>query len=259
MPRPTRRNPLRAGLALLFLLSVTGCSASVASLDGREFLSAAITDGGAPFALVPGTRIRLGFQNGSLSAQAGCNSIGGAYHLDAGRLIIGELAMTDMGCPAANSAQDQWLIAFLGSKPTATLVANDLTLDNGSAVIRLIDRTVAEPDLALVGPTWTVTSIIDGDTVSSVPGGATASLVFHDDGSVDVVAGCNRGRGSWSLAGTGLTIRDVALTKMACDGPAGALETAVVAVLNQGSIQASIKASALTLQAGAKGLQLTGS
>jgi heat shock protein HslJ len=259
VPRPTRANHLAAGLALLFLLSMAGCAASSISLDGREFLSTAVTEGGAPLALVPGTRIRLVFHDGTVSAQAGCNSIGGPYHLDGGLLVVGDLAMTEMGCDVARNAQDEWLTVFLRSKPGATLSGPELALDNGRASIRLLDRTVAEPDLALVGPAWTVTSIIDGGAVSSVPAGATASFAFHGDGSVDVIAGCNRGRGSWSLAGAVLSIRDVALTKMACDGPAGALETAVVAVLDQGTLQASIKASALTLQAGTKGLQLTGS
>ena len=167
--------------------------------------------------------------------------------------------MTEMGCDDARSRQDQWLFAFLGSRPAVALAGTDLTLDNGATIMRLVDRTIAEPDLHLVGPTWTVTSIIEGDAVSSVPGGATATLVFHDGGTVDVNTGCNRGGGSWALDGATLALRDVFLTKMACADPAGALEGAVLAVINQGTLQASIKASMLTLQAGGRGLQLTGS
>jgi heat shock protein HslJ len=133
----------------------------------------------------------------------------------------------------------------------------DLTLDNGTTIIRLVDRTIAEPDLNIVGPTWTVTSVTEGDPVSSVPAGATATLTFNADGSVDVNAGCNRGRGSWALAGSGLAFRDVFLTKMACPDPAGSLETAVLAVINQGTLQASIKANVLTLQGGGRGLRLS--
>ena len=61
--------------------------------------------------------------------------------------------------------------------------------------MRLLDREVAEPDLNIVGPTWTVESIIHGDAVSSVPAGAIATLVFKADGTIDVNAGCNRGGG----------------------------------------------------------------
>jgi heat shock protein HslJ len=163
-----------------------------------------------------------------------------------------------MGCDDARNRQDQWLFAFLGSKPSVTLAGTDLILDNGRTNMHLVDRTIAEPDLNLAGPTWTVTSVIDGDTVSSVPAGATATLVFNADGTVDVNPGCNHGRGSWTLDGTGIAFRDVILTKMACVDPAGALENAVLAVINQGTVQASIKANSLTLQGGGRGLQLTG-
>jgi heat shock protein HslJ len=242
------------------LVSLAGCQAGASlSLAGREFLSVGITDGGAPFALVPGTRVRLSFTDSNLTASAGCNTFGATYRIEGGRLVVDGGAMTEMGCDDARDRQDQWLFAFLGSRPAVALAGNDLTLDNGPTIMRLVDRTIAEPDLHLVGPTWTVTSIIEGDAVSSVPAGATATLVFHDGGTVDVNTGCNRGGGSWALDGATLTLRDVFLTKMACAEPAGSLEGAVLAVINQGTLQMSIKASLLTLQAGGRGLQLTGS
>jgi heat shock protein HslJ len=260
VPQPTHRHPLAAGLALLFLASVAGCHAAGSlTLNGREFLSTGITDGGAAFELVPGTRVRLGFTEGRLSASAGCNIFGATYRVERGRLVVDGGAMTEMGCDEARNRQDQWLFAFLGSNPAVTLAGTDLTLDNGRTIMGLVDRTIAEPDRPLVGPTWTVTSIIDGDAVSSIPAGATATLSFHDDGSVDVDDGCNRGRGSWSAAGTAIRFKDVVLTKMACAGAAGDLEAAVLAVINLGTARASIRANVLTLQAGDRGLQLTGS
>ena len=259
MSQPKPNNPLLAGLALLFVTSLAGCQAAASlTLTGREFLSNGITDGGAAFQLVPGTRVRLSFTEANLTASGGCNTFGATYRIEGGRLVIDGGAMTEMGCDQAREQQDQWLFAFLGSKPGATLAGTDLTLDNGRTIMRLVDRTIAEPDLNIVGPTWTVTSIIEGDAVSSVPAGATATLIFGNDGSVQVNAGCNRGRGSWAAQGTGITFREVALTKMACDGPGGALETAVLAVINAGSVQASIRANVLTLQTGGRGLQLTG-
>ena len=260
MPQPIRRNVLAAALAILVLAPVAACQgAALLSLAGREFLSTVITDGGGPFALVPGTRVRLGFTDANVTAAAGCNTFGATYRLDGGRLLVEGGAMTEMGCDDARNRQDDWLFAFLGSKPAATLVGTDLTLDNGQTIMRLVDRTVAEPDLNIVGPTWTVTSIIEADAVSSVPQGVTATLTFGKDGSVDVNAGCNRGSGSWAAEGTGIAFRDVILTKMACEGPAGAMESAVLAVINEGSVDASIRANVLTLQAGGRGLQLTGS
>ena len=260
VPNQSIRNPLAAGLALLFVASLASCQpAASLTLAGREFLSNAITEGGAPVNLVAGTRVRLGFTDSNLTAQAGCNTFGATYRIEGGRLVIDGGAMTEMGCDEPRNQQDEWLFAFLGSKPTATLAGTDLTLDNGRTIMRLVDRTIAEPDLNIAGPTWTVTSVITGDAVSSVPAGAIATMVFSNDGSVEVNDGCNRGRGTWSVDGSGIKFEAVAMTKMACDGPAGALETAVLAVINQGVAQATIRANVLTLQAGANGLQLTGS
>ncbi len=260
MPQGIVRRQLAAGLALVLLASVAGCQAAASlSLKDREFLSNGITDGGAAFALVPGTRVRLGFTATNLTANAGCNTFGATYRIEGGRLVIDGGTMTEIGCDERSNRQDHWLFAFLGSKPGATLAGVDLTLDDGRTIMSLVDRTIAEPDLNIVGPTWTVTSIIDGDAVSSVPAGATATLVFGNDGAVMVNAGCNRGLGSWAAQGSGIAFREVALTKMACDGPAGALETALLAVINAASVQASIRANVLTLQAGGRGFQLTGS
>jgi len=260
VPQPSHRTAIAAGLALLVVASVASCQAAPSlSLTGREFLSNGITEGGVPFNLVPGTRVRLTFTDTNVSAAAGCNIFGATYRIDGSRLIIEGGAMTEMGCDDARDRQDQWLFSFLGSNPAAKLAGTDLTLDNGQVIMRLVDRTIAEPDLNIVGPTWTVTSIIDGAAMSSVPAGATATLMFGNDGAVEVNAGCNRGRGSWTADGSGIAFKDVFLTKMACEDPAGSLETAVLAVINAGSVQASIRANVLMLQAGGRGLQLTAS
>jgi heat shock protein HslJ len=247
---------LVALLALGSTLTIVACAPAAASLAGHEYLSVAVTEAGAPRPLVAGTRVRLAFEAGSIGASAGCNSMSGAYRIDAGRLILDGLATTEMGCDPDRMAQDQWLAELLGSKPTVRLTGNELVLESGAVAMRLLDRTVADPDRPLVGPTWTVVSIIDGDAVSSVPDGVTATMVFADDGSVAVDTGCNRGRGTWRAVAGGIEFSQLALTKMACDGPAAATEQAVVGVLGAGTVAAEIKADMLTLQAGGHGLQL---
>lgn len=250
---------LRALVALVALAATiaAACTAAPASLSGRQFLSVDVA--GAPRPLVAGTRIRLEFGPTDLGASAGCNHIGGTYRIDGNRLVFDGAGMTEMGCDPERHAQDDWLVEFLGSRPTVRLVVNDLFLESGSTVVRLLDREVAEPDLNIVGPTWTVESIITGDAVASVPDGLAATLVFKADGTVEVNPGCNRGSGTWKLEGGGIRISEIGLTKMACDGPAGALEASVLRVLDAGTLVASIDASSLTLQAGNDGLQLRGS
>ena len=89
--------------ALSIALGVAGCvggpPASPSStpapdpataLDGRTFLSTALTVDGAAKPLVAGTRVRLGFQGNGLSASAGCNTFGATFRLDSlrGRKVL---------------------------------------------------------------------------------------------------------------------------------------------------------------------------
>ena len=243
-------------LALVTGLGLAACAASPAQLAGMEFVSISVTDGGAPRALVANSRITLGFTDSGLSGNAGCNHFGFTYRIENGRLIVSDGGMTAMGCDEDLNAQDQFVFEFLGSMPSISLVGSDLTLQGASIAMTLRDREVVEPDAPLVGPTWTVEGTIDGDAVSSVPGGSTASLVFHDDGSIDVDTGCNRGSGTWSSTTGGIEVGPLMLTKMACLVASGSLESSVLGVLGADSIAADIDGTELTLAAGGRGLIL---
>ena len=255
---PNIRTILPALIVPLILLS--GCSrAAAVPLDGRTFLSSGVTDKGAARPLVPGTSIRLTFnKDGQLAVNAGCNHMGGTYRIEGGVLRFEGGAMTEMGCDEPRHKQDDWVSEFLGSRPTVAVAGNDLTLTAGDVVIRLLDREIADPDLPLVGPTWTVNTILSGDAASSFPDGILATLKFAADGRVEVQPGCNQGGGSYAIEGNRIRFTEIALTKMACDGVRGQLESAVLAVLGADNLTFAIEAGSLTLQAGAQGLVLAG-
>ena len=256
-------------VALLCVVgAVAGCSGSPGptpsptpgqDLAGRTFLSVSATDGGVDRAFVPGTRIRLDFRAADFTASAGCNTIGGQYRLEAGKLLVDQLATTAMGCPAALGAQDAWLSTLLTSRPAVALSGNDLTLDAGSSVLKLQDQTVADPDQPLVGTLWNLESIISGDAVSSIPDGARATILFKADGTLSLFTGCNQGGATWSQSANGIEVSDLVLTKKACAGPSAPLEAAMVAVLRSGAITTTIQGASLTLQAGSSGIQLRAS
>jgi heat shock protein HslJ len=226
------------------------------ALAGRTFLSVAVTENGADRPLVQGTQITLAFAATDLSASAGCNTMGGQYTVDGGRLLVTQLATTDIGCPAPLGAQDGWLAGVLGSKPTIVTTGGDLTLQSGTTIIRLKDRRVANPDRPLAGTLWTLESILTGDTAASIPGGVTATIFFKPDGTLTLFTGCNQGSASWTLVGPGIQVSDLVLTKKACAGADGEVEASMVAVLHAGTMSVTIQADSLTLQAGANGIQL---
>ncbi|MDQ2965091.1 MAG: META domain-containing protein [Chloroflexota bacterium] len=246
--------------AILPVILFAACSSvAAAPLEGRTFLSTKVTDKGADRPLVPGTTIRLTFnKDGQLGVNAGCNHMGGTYRMDGGTLRFEGGAMTEMGCDEPRHKQDDWLFGLLGSKPTVALAGNDLTITAGDFVIRLLDREIADPDLPLVGPTWTVNSIITGDAVSSIPDGVLATLKFGADGRVEIQTGCNQGGGSYAVDGARIQFRDIVTTKRACDGVAGQMETAVLGVLRTEGLNYLIDAGSLTIQTTGQGLTLAG-
>ena len=219
------------------------------NLAGRTFLSTAI-DGRV---LAPGSRVRLTFDVGRIGASAGCNSMSGSVAIVNGRLIVGDLATTEMACDPALMAQDSWLAAFLDGASIA-LAGDTLTLAKDGVTLTLLDREVADPDRPLLGTRWVVVGIVSGDAVSSVPAGIVAAITLAD-GRVAVETGCNSGGGPVTVADTTLTFGPLTLTEMACAGDARFVESAVTAVLS-GDVRYAIEADTLTLDAGAGGLVL---
>ncbi len=226
-----------------------GGSAGASGLEGRTFFSTAI-DGRV---LVTGSRIRLSFINGEVGAIAGCNSMGGPYRLDAGRILAPQLATTDMGCAQALMTQDQWVADLLNGAAFA-LDGNSLTLARNGVRVTFLDREVADPDRPLLGTRWVVVSVISGDAASSLPIGAVAALTFSA-GRVDVETGCNSGSGTATTTDRSITFAAIGLTKRGCPPEVMRLEQAVSAVLS-GAATYAIEADSLTLMAGRRGLTL---
>jgi len=222
-------------------------SPSPAVLDGRTFLSTSVTG----HDLVSGSTVRLSFDAGQLGASAGCNQMGGAYQVVDGRLRIGSMMTTDMGCAAPLMAQDTWVGSFLGGA-TVALAGDTLTLTNGDTTMTLTDREVADPDRPLEGTRWVLDGFITGDAVSSVAAGVNAAVTIAD-GRMDVEAGCNTGGATVSSTASTLSIGPMALTKMACPPDAMAVEQAMTSVLS-GDVGYTIEADVLTMTAGPNGL-----
>lgn len=218
-----------------------------ADLNGRAFLSTDV----AGATLVPGSQVRLTFEGDTLGAQAGCNSMGGSYAIQGGILQIGPMMTTEMACEEPLMAQDQWLSSFLDGA-TIALDGSTLSLAREGVTLTLQDREVADPDRPLVGTRWILESLVSNDAVSSVPAGVTATLTFTED-RVDVEAGCNTGSAPVTVSATTIVFGPLGLTKMACGAEAMAVERAVTEVL-AGTVDYTIEADALTLDAGATGL-----
>jgi heat shock protein HslJ len=224
--------------------------ADAGNLAGRTFLSTRIEGRD----LVQGSRVRLSFDVGRIGAHAGCNSMGGSVAIVDGRLVLDDLATTEMACDPALMDQDAWLAGFLDGA-TVTLIGDTLALANDGVTLTLVDREVADPDRPLVGTRWVVDGLVAGQAVSSVPAGVVASLVFSADGRVAVEAGCNSGGAPVEIAAATMTFEPLSLTEMVCEGPAMEVERVVTEVL-AGTVAYLVEADVLTLAHGGSGLIL---
>ena len=252
--------------ALTWLLATvtvaTGCAAvSTADLADRTFLSQSVTESGTPRPLVGTSVLTLHFRDRThLGGSAGCNSLDARYSLDDGELVVRDASWTAIGCDAALGEQEDWYFTFLQSSPALTLDGDALTLDGDGTVIEYLDQKVATPDLALVGPLWTVDTIIDGQSAGNAPWPTPATLRFAEGGTVEVSTGCNGGTGTYTVDGNALTFADVAVTERGCpDELSQMLETGVLAVVfGPQPVTWEIKVDRLSLDGGDAGLGLRG-
>jgi heat shock protein HslJ len=207
----------------------------VQELAERTFISQKVEEGGSPHDLVAGTELSLIFhENREIGAAAGCNSTGGIFHIVDNRLVIDEMATTEMGCDPSLHDQDSWYFGFLASSPTFAIEGDSLILDSGAIHIEFLDREVVQPDLDLVGPLWVVDTIIDGDSAINANWQAPATLLFGENGQVDVFSGCNKGGAPYQVNGSQIVFGTLALTEIACpDDISQQLEDAVRAVFQE--------------------------
>lgn len=203
--------------------SPSGVAPTDGELSGTTFDSTDVTGRD----LVPGSLVTIGFQEDSISANAGCNSMSGTYAITDGTLEVGVVAATEMACDDALMAQDLWLGNFITNGPSIVSFGETLTLTGDDVAVSLAVRPAAE----LEGTTWVVTGATVGDMVSTTPNDTRASMTITD-GVAAIETGCNRGSSNVEVAETTITFGPMMLTRMACPSDQAALERAVTAVLD---------------------------
>ncbi|MET9020568.1 META domain-containing protein [Actinopolymorpha sp. NPDC004070] len=258
---------------VLFVLACAGCGRAAGTTSttteqaeptGHTYLSTEVTEAGTPRTLAPGTRIRLEFtEDDRLAVDAGCSSMGGSVALKDDRLAVGEIAGTDIGCDAPRHAQDQWLTSFLAAEPAWQVSGHRLVLTadrphQGTRIV-LLDRKVADPDRPLLGTRWDVTTLVDGDTASTIARSADAEMVFSEN-EMRGSDGCNGMGGPVTHTSTHLTFGMIFTHVAKCiDLDRDRTEVHVLAIVQSGEpVAYHIDGDQLTLDGpDGKGLVLT--
>lgn len=121
------RTGLRVSLATALVLAmVSACGSAAEGLGGNIGVEDLADVAGTwrlervysgPPAPVAETEIVLTIEDGSIAANAGCNSMGGTASLDDSRLVVEDMFSTLMACHDAVMEQERWFSELLQSRP----------------------------------------------------------------------------------------------------------------------------------------------
>ncbi|MEA5055176.1 MAG: META domain-containing protein [Propionicimonas sp.] len=217
------------GLGLL----VSGCTAVVPadaapSLAGTSWVVTQLNSGPT----LPGNRPSISFDGeGHVSGSGGCNSFSGAYRSSGAALSVGSepLAMTAMACTddgvmEQEAAFTTALTAVAGMRRVSTGLE---LLDSFGTVVMGLEPV---PPVAVEGPTWTLTGLVEADAVSSPAADVAVTLSFADGRLSGKV--CNTFGGPYTLKDDMISVGGIMSTRMSCPGEGVMkLESQVLAVL----------------------------
>ena len=216
---PSRARLLAAVLAaLLASVLVTACAdddasgAQPADIEGVPWVldSGAGVDGAAPAPTAT-------FEGGRVTGTTGCNRYSGTYAVEGGRLTIAPGATTMKACPPPADEVERAYLAALGRVGGWRVDGDELVLlADGAPALRF---RAASP----VG-SWTVTSLVHGDALTSPIPGTELTATFAEDGTLSGSAGCNSYTAMYVMANGILEISPPASTRKLCAEPEGVME-----------------------------------
>ncbi|MGH2560003.1 MAG: META domain-containing protein [Thermomicrobiales bacterium] len=151
--------------------------------------------------------------DGFAAIVADCNQGTGPYSVEGNTLDISNILTTLVACPPESISDD-----YLQGLDEVVSYA----FDEDALVLTLPDGGSLRFTLALTGVVWAWQGFQGGDDSEIVPDDpANYTIQFMPDGSVAVLADCNRGRGTYTADDAQIDISAIALTRMGC--PPGSL------------------------------------
>lgn len=223
-----------------------GTAEAGSDLVGRWHLVEA-ADGASALDLAGGRGgITLRVEGGKAAGTSGCNLYAGRWRADGSTVRLAGLGGTEMACEPAVMDLEQRYLAALASVERGERAGDTLTLSGRGVLLRFEgDAPVERP--ALVGTTWVLESLVDGETVSTPA--SDGELRFLGDGVLVGDITCGPLRARYSREGDNVTVTDLHDRNPAAGRCPDDLETQhahVVDVLRDG-FTARVVGSRLTL------------
>lgn len=233
------------------LLALTACGEQTGTgsdgpsirLDGAWVLTSATVDGTDLDLDVP-RPVTLTVDGTKATGQSACNMYFADLTIDGATVTFGTIGGTEMACEEPLMSLEGAYWSALARITGWSRIGETLVLTGDGVRFEFGSAPVEEP-AALVGTTWTLESLLEDATASSVIA-RPATLVLHEDGTVTGSTGCRTFRGTWTQQGDRLVFGPLATTKIACKGAAGAQDAHVLKVLH-GSVPFNLDGRALTL------------
>ena len=228
-----------------------GASDPGIALDGAWQLTSGDVDGTALDLGVP-RPVTLTVDGTKANGSSACNRYFADLTISDGTVAFGGIGGTEMACADDLMNLEAAYLAALARVTDWSRVGETLTLTGDGVRLEFGSAPVEEP-AALVGTTWRLESLIEGDTASSVIS-RPATMVLRADGTVTGSTGCRTFRGTWEADGDRLVIGPLATPRIACRGAAGPQDRHVLSVLD-GTVTTTVDGSSLTVS-GDRGLGL---
>jgi heat shock protein HslJ len=151
--------------------------------------------------------------DGSIVLRADCNRGRGGYALEDSSLTFGELATTKVACGPESIGEEftrqlGYVVSYVRTGELSDELVLSLMADGGELIFA--------PSLRGVVWQWVRFEGGDGSVVEAADH-SRYTIEFLDDGSVRVLADCNRGNGTAKLDAGSIDLT-VATTRMACPG-----------------------------------------
>lgn len=231
--------------AAAVLLTACGEEAPLASPDSDIEGTWELTEGTGPdgaLNLVDGYDVTLTYDGERLGGRSACNSYGADLVRDDGSVRIDVGEMTEMGCEPDVMDLESAYLAALDTVDGITRDGDALSLTSPETELHFV-RVPPVPTAEMIGTTWVLESLIEGETASSTMGEAT--LVLSEDGMLTADTGCREFIGTYVEAGEEIVVTE-SEARGECTENLRAQDDHVVTVLGDG-FRASVEGDQLTL------------
>jgi heat shock protein HslJ len=239
--------------AMVLALLLSGCSmlpgVGSSSLHGDWQLQAG-TNQGQPVPIVAGSKITMTIAGGKVSGSAACNAYGGTIKVAGTAVTITALSMTEMACQENLMASETAYLAALPGVTTVERSGSSLVLTGPDVELSFV-LIPPVADTSLVGTSWVLESLIDGQVASSTV--ARATLKLNPDGTFAASTGCRDVTGRYTISGDVVKVTLDPYDTIGCANPIGDQDAQVLHVIGT-QFSFAVQGDGLTLTADDRGL-----